>query len=134
MPNQRLVNRFSPEERARLGEWFREAEFPTQDQCEAWAREISEARRRAAAEMAAEMEHEGQLRAHMPVSRHQVKNWFDNRRRMKRWDTYKPIGTLSAEQKKHKAGVCGEKPATRSGRGLSKYTHWLMRYAKRFDR
>merc|ERR1719159_514816 len=63
------------------------------------AQEISGARERAAAKMGM---HEGKLRAHMPVNAQQVKNWFDNRRRMKRWDTYKPIGTLSAAQKKAK--------------------------------
>ena len=111
-----LVNRFSAEERAQLGAWFEEeAEFPTRAQCEVWAKEISGARERAAAEMG---EHEGKLRAHMPVNAQQVKNWFDNRRRMKRWDTYKPIGTLSAAQKKAKAGEAKKaKKAAKGGLG-----------------
>merc|ERR1719159_2341587 len=79
------------------------------------AQEISGARERAAAKMGM---HEGKLRAHMPVNAQQVKNWFDNRRRMKRWDTYKPIGTLSAAQKKAKAGEAKKaKKAAKGGLG-----------------
>ena len=98
MAGRAVVNRFSAEERVRLDGWFtREAEFPQREQCEAWAKAISESRAQAAAEVG---DLAGQLRAHAPVNAQQVKNWFDNRRRMKRWDTYKPIGTLSAVKRK----------------------------------